>query len=295
MPEAARGRWRDLVERRLPQAATADWPVRLDHCFARILLDNTCGGPWREQVAAPAWANLSLDRLAVATGLGEAVLDGRADLHWLNRRSLALRGKLRGAAPFAPIEPPPEYLEGEGLVLRRWHPEDAVALAALNADPEVMRFFPACLDAEASRVEAHAFARRFAVDGFGPWVVEVPGMGCAGFVGGARLMRAMPFPGGERPGQTVEIVWRLARSAWGLGIAGRAARLAFRDLFGRCGLSEIVAFTAEANAPSRRLTERLGMASAGAFAHPALPAGHPLRAHLLYRLNAAVEAEESGA
>ena len=32
-------------ERRLPAAAPGrpDWPVRLDHCFARILLDNACG------------------------------------------------------------------------------------------------------------------------------------------------------------------------------------------------------------------------------------------------------------
>ena len=295
MPEAERGRWRDLVEQRLPRAARADWPVRLDHCFARILLDNTCGAPLREQVAAPAWANLPLDRLATAIELGEAVLDGRADLAQLNRRSLALRGKLRGATPFAPIAPPPDGLRDGDLVLRPWRPEDAAALAALNADPEVMRFYEGTLDAAASRSEMRAFTRRFAVDGFGPWVVETGDARFVGFVGGARVMRVMPFAGGERPGEIVELAWRLARPVWGRGLATRAARLALADLFGRCGLRSVVAFTAEANRSSRRVMERLGMDAVGRFAHPALPPGHPLQAHLLYRLAATFESERSGA
>jgi hypothetical protein len=95
-PEAElRARWRDLVERRLPAAARGrrDWPVRLDHCFARVLLDNACGRPWRESVAAPAWRNAPGPVLTEASRLGEAVLRGEADLTALNRRSLALRSK----------------------------------------------------------------------------------------------------------------------------------------------------------------------------------------------------------
>ncbi len=100
----------------------------------------------------------------------------------------------------------------------------------------------------------------------------------------------------RRVGESVEIVWRLARAAWGRGIATRAAEHALGDLFGRCGLAEVIAFTAEVNAPSRRLMERLGMRAAERFSHPALPPGHPLRAHLLYRLSAEFYASErSGA
>lgn len=89
--------WRDLVERRLPEAARGrtDWPVQLDHCFARILLDHACGGPWRDHVKAPAYANMPADRLEIAIGLGESVLSGEADLSAMNRRSLAWRGKLK--------------------------------------------------------------------------------------------------------------------------------------------------------------------------------------------------------
>ncbi|KQT11898.1 GCN5 family acetyltransferase [Methylobacterium sp. Leaf399] len=277
-----RSRWRDLVERRLPEAAPRrpDWPVDRDHCFARILLDNACGGPWRAFVAAPAWANTPADDLSRAVDLGEAVLAGKADLALLNRRSLGFRGKLR-------TKPVPACLHEGDLTLRRWSPADDDAFAALNADAEVMRFFPAPRSRGDSLAEARAHDRRFAADGFGPWVLDCAEEGVVGFVGGLRLMRPMPFSGAERPGNVVEVVWRLARSAWGRGLATRAARLALADLFGRCGVAAAVAFTAAGNAPSRRVMERLGMVPAGEFAHPALPPDDRLAPHVLYRVSAA--------
>ena len=273
-----RARWRDLVDRRLPEAARgrSDWPVRLDHCFARILLDNACGGPWRASVAAPAWVNMPDERLAAAFDLGEAVLAGRADLAVLDRRSLAWRGKPR-------VPKPPPRLETERLVLRRWRLSDDAPFAALNADPEVMRHFPGPKTAAESLREARAFDARFDADGFGPWAVEVPGeIGFAGFVGLWRVSRPMPLA--PVAGRTVEIGWRLARAFWGRGFATEAARAALADVAGRCGVREVVSFTAVTNAPSRRVMERLGMRRAEDFLHPALPADHPLAPHVLYRL-----------
>ncbi|MEM1345215.1 MAG: GCN5-related N-acetyltransferase [Pseudomonadota bacterium] len=91
---ALRTAWRDLVERRLPEAARGrGWPIHLDHCFARVLLDNACGRPWREAIRAPAWRNAPPETLRRAIALGEAALAGEADMAALNRRSLVLRGK----------------------------------------------------------------------------------------------------------------------------------------------------------------------------------------------------------
>ena len=92
---ATRAQWRDLVERRLPLAAKGrtDWPVSLDHCFARILLDNAYNRPWRENVKPPAWRNTPIGTLENAIALGEAILSDRADLWDLNNISLRLRGK----------------------------------------------------------------------------------------------------------------------------------------------------------------------------------------------------------
>lgn len=87
--------WLHLTRETLPSAAIErGWPVRADHCFQRILLDAACGGRWYDHVEGrPAYAYAYAARpvLARAVALGEACLDGTADLHALNRASLAWR------------------------------------------------------------------------------------------------------------------------------------------------------------------------------------------------------------
>ncbi|WP_298918333.1 hypothetical protein [uncultured Algimonas sp.] len=97
-----RDRWRTLVQERLPAQARRrkDWPVYLDHCFARILLDNAFGMMWRKVIEPPAWRNTPLPVLQTAIDLGEDVLADRADLWALNDASLIMRGKKpRGRKP----------------------------------------------------------------------------------------------------------------------------------------------------------------------------------------------------
>jgi ribosomal-protein-alanine N-acetyltransferase len=55
-------------------------------------------------------------------------------------------------------------------------------------------------------------------------------------------------------------------------------------------LPQIVSFTVVDNHPSRRVMERLGMRHDPSedFDHPALPEGHRLRRHVLYRLSAPI-------
>jgi hypothetical protein len=93
-----RTRWRALVDRDLPKAADShrDWPVYLNHCFARILLDNAVGQYWRDVIKSPAW-NPPLPVLQTAIDLGETILADDADIWSLNDVSLKMRGKaLRG-------------------------------------------------------------------------------------------------------------------------------------------------------------------------------------------------------
>lgn len=75
-------------------AASRGWPVRLDHCFQRILLDHATGGVWYDAIPErPAYRHAPDAVLARAVATGEAALAGRADLHGLNRDSLRHRGK----------------------------------------------------------------------------------------------------------------------------------------------------------------------------------------------------------
>jgi len=96
--ETLRAAWLDLMRRRLPEAARGrpDWPIRLDHCFGRVILDVVFERPWREAIAAPAWRHMDAAQLTRAVALGKAMLAGEADLGALHRRSLELRGKEPG-------------------------------------------------------------------------------------------------------------------------------------------------------------------------------------------------------
>lgn len=169
------------------------------------------------------------------------------------------------------------------LLLRQWQDEDLPLFAALNADQEVMRHFPAPLSTEESDALAGRIRLSLEEDGWGLWAVEVrrgPRTGFAGFTG----LAAPRFEAHFTP--AVEVGWRLARWAWGFGYATEAARAALRVGFDELHLDEIVSFTATGNERSRSVMRRLGMTHRPAddFDHPALPVGHPLRRHVLYRL-----------
>ena len=79
--ESERRRWLTLVRHELPAAAQGrgDWPIRRDHCFARVILDAVCGRPWREAIPAPAWRRMDAGTLRKAIALAEAIVAGDAD------------------------------------------------------------------------------------------------------------------------------------------------------------------------------------------------------------------------
>lgn len=171
-------------------------------------------------------------------------------------------------------------VETPRLVLRQWLAADRKPFAELNRDPRVAEYLLP-LTAQESDALADRLAAGIDEHGWGFWAVEAPGVASfIGFVGIKPLAPALPFAPG------VEIGWRLAQPYWGRGYASEAAEAALRVGFEQVGLPEIVAFTATGNQRSRAVMDRLGMrADPDLFDHPAVPAGSPLRAHVLYRLS----------
>ncbi len=166
------------------------------------------------------------------------------------------------------------------LRLRAWRDADRAPFAAMNADPDVMAFFPALQGREASDASIDTWQAQFASQGWSNWAAALRDTGeFIGFVGLSVPRRVLPCS------PCVEIGWRLARAFWGRGLATEAARGAVRVGFEDLGLDEIVSFTALANRRSRAVMERLGMRDAHEdFDHPGVPEGHALRRHCLYRL-----------
>jgi RimJ/RimL family protein N-acetyltransferase len=169
------------------------------------------------------------------------------------------------------------------LTLRGWREADREPFGELNADPEVMEYFPRALTRGESDGLVESIEAGFKQHGFGLWAVEVTEAG--EFIGFTGL--AVPsFEAHFTP--AVEVGWRLARSAWGHGYATEAARAALAFGFEQAELDEVVSFTSAGNARSRAVMKRLGMThnSGDDFNHPNLTEGDPLRRHVLYRLRA---------
>ena len=172
-----------------------------------------------------------------------------------------------------------DTIRTDRLLMRRWRDSDREPFAALNGDAETMKFFPETLDRAASDALADRIEARFEQQGYGLWALEIADTGQ--FIGFAGLN---PIPDGVPGSGGTEIGWRLARQAWHHGYATEAARAAVTVAFDGAGLPEIWSFTSVLNEPSAAVMRRIGMTEVSRFDHPRIPAGHPLRPHVLYHL-----------
>ena len=99
--ELLREQWKELYSNTLPSLALSKspkqphWPVHVDHCFGRIVLDAVIGegGPWHAKLKGPAVRNMSEEQLQKCVLLGQAIADGKENLLELNEKSLRGRGK----------------------------------------------------------------------------------------------------------------------------------------------------------------------------------------------------------
>ncbi len=167
----------------------------------------------------------------------------------------------------------------EQVILRQWTEADLDGYAAMNADPEVMRYFPARLTRAEAAASMERLRRGIAERGWGVWAVEVDGA-----LVGSTGLNLPSFTAPFTP--CTEVCWKFRREFWGRSLAYRAAQQALAYGFDVLKLPEILAFTTVTNVRSQRLMERLGFQRDldGDFDHPAIPEGHPLRRHVLYRL-----------
>ena len=175
-----------------------------------------------------------------------------------------------------------DALHTERLLMRRWQDADREPFAALNGDPQTMKFFPDTLDRAASDAFVDRIESRFDEQGYGLWALELASTG--EFIGYTGLN---PMPDGVPGAGGMEVGWRLARHAWHHGYATEAARAALGVAFDGAGLTEVWSITAVLNEPSIAVMRRIGLTEQGRFDHPRIPVGHALRPHVLYRLAAA--------
>jgi RimJ/RimL family protein N-acetyltransferase len=169
------------------------------------------------------------------------------------------------------------------LLLRPWQDSDRAPFAAMNADPEVMRYFPALLTQEESDAAADRYNQQLDRDGFTMFAVEDRNDRTFLGVIGAQTMR---FEIPHFPQPAVEIGWRLAAHAHGRGLATEGARAILTHLRNETTLREVVAITTPDNLSSENVMRKLNMIARPelTFDHPLIAPDNPRRQHILYSL-----------
>ena len=155
-------------------------------------------------------------------------------------------------------------LETPRLRLRRFGPEDLDRLVELDSDTEVMRFITYGVPTPRATYEQVILPRWFAIyertPELGYWAAEDRQAG--GFLGWFHL-RPDRFDDDE-----LELGYRLARVAWGRGLATEGARAVIEHGFTRAGATKVTARTMAANERSRHVMQKCGLDFECDFVYP---------------------------
>lgn len=145
------------------------------------------------------------------------------------------------------------FLETERLILRQFTMDDVDCIAALDGDPEVMRYVADGLPkarTDAAEGVARVLLNYEKFPRLGIWIAEEkPSLAFAGCF----ALKCIPKT------EEIEVGYRLMKSAWGRGLATEGARAMLRYGFCERGLDRIVAVTHPDNAASQRVLRKLGL------------------------------------
>ncbi|MEX0653564.1 MAG: GNAT family N-acetyltransferase [Phycisphaeraceae bacterium] len=169
----------------------------------------------------------------------------------------------------------PDYdtLRTDRLVGQRMNAQHRAMLHRLHREPSVARTLSPTgepLPAEKVDERFDHFLKHWQAHGYGQWMWFEKGSDA--FVG--RMGVNWTESTGERE---MELAYAIMPGFWGQGLATEASTAVVDLAFHEIGVDELVLFTLEHNAGSRRVAEKLGFQETGTVMHAGLE-------HVLYRL-----------
>lgn len=179
----------------------------------------------------------------------------------------------------------PYLFTSQRLGFRTWRNDDIDAMAVINADPEVMRYFPNTQDREQTASFVARMQGMYEERGYCYFALETLEDGR--FIGFTGLMWQ---DYGTSFSPCTDIGWRLATSAWGMGYATEAAKRCLQYAFKELKLETVVAAAPRVNLPSIHVMQKAGMEYLQDFSHPRLKGDLRLERCVLY----GIEREQFG-
>lgn len=172
-----------------------------------------------------------------------------------------------------------QYLfKSERLGFRNWKNSDIKLMAEINADKEVMRFFPRTLTEQETTEFITKMQHQFKQKGFCYFAVDNLKNGeFIGFIGLSHQNFEFEFT------PFVDIGWRLNKKYWNNGYATEGAKKCLEYAFNTINLKEVYSIAPKINTTSENVMKKIGMKKVKIFNHPLLNDFEHLKECFLYK------------
>lgn len=168
----------------------------------------------------------------------------------------------------------------ERLGFRNWIDSDIEKMAEINANPDVMEFFPAIQTLEQTTAFIGRMQQLFERTGFCYFAVDkLEDAELIGFIGIAEQTFVADFT------PCIDIGWRLHTKSWNKGYATEGAKACLNYGFNELKLIRILSMAPVINVKSIQVMEKIGMQKISYFEnHPYLLNDERLKKCVLYEI-----------
>ena len=173
---------------------------------------------------------------------------------------------------------PRNYLfTSQRLGFRNWQETDVEPMAAINADPDVMEFFPGTKTLQETKKFIERMQQQMGARGYCYFAVDKLEDGAfIGFIG----LSYQTYEADFNP--CVDIGWRLRKNEWNKGFATEGAKRSLDYGLNELGLNKINCIAPKINLRSENVMKKIGMTKVKEFIHPMLLHDDRLRECVLY-------------
>ena len=163
------------------------------------------------------------------------------------------------------------------LGFRNWLESDTEKLAAINADEEVMAFFPSTRTWQETKNFISGMQRQYGEKGYCYFAIDkLEDDTFIGFIGLSEQNYEADFT------PCIDIGWRLAKIAWNKGYATEGAKRCLEYGLEKLKINKIYSIAPVINTKSEQVMKKIGMRKVKTFNHPQLPDNARLRKCVLY-------------
>ena len=166
------------------------------------------------------------------------------------------------------------------LGFRTWLDDDIQQMTLLNADEEVMEFFPFLPSKEQTIEFIRRMQNQYSESGFCYFPVDdLKSKNFIGFIG----LSIQKFDSDFTP--CVDIGWRMNKKYWGKGLATEGALECIEFAKNHLQLDRIYSMASKTNSKSIKVMEKIGMTYIKDFEHPKLKKHPTLEKCALFAIN----------